>query len=106
MRENVEKLLNYIQRHLAGTGIAAVITVMTVAVVLGVSGQRFGFDPGDISESYSAGYSESPDARDMICPKMEQKVRMSIRIPTVKRRMTGILSWRKKSLCRTAEMKG
>ncbi len=61
MRENVEKLLNYIQRHLAGTGIAAVITVMTVAVVLGVSGQRFGFDPGDISESYSAGYSESPD---------------------------------------------
>lgn len=48
MRDRGKKLLDFLQRHLTGAGIAAAAVLMVVMVVKGASGQGNPFDPGEV----------------------------------------------------------
>ncbi|MEY8339021.1 leucine-rich repeat protein [Lachnospiraceae bacterium 62-35] len=61
MKNRGKKLLDYIRRHFAGTGIAAVTVAMVFTVVKGAAGQEADFDPGEIDMSFSSELSDLPD---------------------------------------------
>ncbi len=58
MRDRGKKLLDFLQRHLTGAGIAAAAVVM---VVKGASGQGNPFDPGEVDAWASMELSGEPD---------------------------------------------
>ena len=61
MRDRGKKLLDFLQRHLTGAGIAAAAVLMVVMVVKGASGQGNPFDPGEVDAWASMELSGEPD---------------------------------------------
>lgn len=61
MWNKIRGFLRVLSGHLTGLGIGAVTVAMALTVSKGMAGQETGFDPGDISLSFSSSVSGVPD---------------------------------------------